>query len=62
MDDNALERLVRMETKLDAVLATNADLEHRVRSLERRQWPLPSLALLIAVISTIPGIVILFGG
>lgn len=30
--------MTRIETKLDAVLATKADHENRIRSLERKVW------------------------
>jgi hypothetical protein len=32
------ERLARIETKLDVVLAAHEDREIRIRSLERRYW------------------------
>lgn len=32
------ERLVRIETKLDAVLTNDKDKEKRLRSLERWRW------------------------
>lgn len=37
------ERLVRIETKLDAHLKTAEDHETRLRSVERKQWGIAGL-------------------
>lgn len=41
--------LVRIEVKLDHALSVGVDHENRLRALERSRWPLPALAVLIAV-------------
>lgn len=38
MDSESRERLVRIETKLDAALTIQADHEKRIRSAEKKQW------------------------
>ena len=38
MDAEDRERLVRIETKLDAALTVQTDHEARIRSGEKRQW------------------------
>ena len=38
MPDDALERLVRIETKLDSVVDGRADHESRLRHLEQWMW------------------------
>lgn len=38
MDNLDIERLVRIETKLDIVLAQHTDHEVRLRALERAKW------------------------
>lgn len=42
------ERLVRIETKLDAALSKDDDHEQRIRALERGRWPIPSVAVLLS--------------
>lgn len=53
------ERLVRIETKLDAALSKDDDHEQRIRALERARWPLPSAAVLLsagALVTTLVGL------
>lgn len=38
MGSDVIERLARIETKLDDALERGKDHEERVRSLEREQW------------------------
>jgi hypothetical protein len=38
MDQEVLERLTRIETKLDAAISRGDDHEHRLRRLERAVW------------------------
>jgi hypothetical protein len=38
MDNEVVERLTRIETKLDAALTIQADHEKRIRSGEKQQW------------------------
>lgn len=45
--------LARIETKLDQSIALGSDHERRIRILEARQWPLPSVAVLLSVASVI---------
>lgn len=49
MGESTDERLVRIETKLDAALAKNDDHEQRIRKLEQGRWPLPSMAVLVSM-------------
>ena len=53
VDPTTNDRLTRIEVKLDMALANHADHETRIRSLERGRWPLPSLAVLVAIGSLI---------
>lgn len=39
-----IERLIRIETKFDVVIATQADHEGRLRTLERAGWRLAGAA------------------
>lgn len=51
MDRNeVIERLVRIETKLDKSLSVADDHETRVRSLEREQWLHRGGASVVAVL------------
>ncbi|WP_433478135.1 hypothetical protein ACQPZP_14540 [Spirillospora sp. CA-142024] len=54
-EPTATDRLTRIETKLDVLIAQHdrvtADHEQRLRALERARWPLPSLAILVAAAS-----------
>lgn len=45
--------LARIEAKLDQSIALGSDHERRIRTLEARQWPLPSAAMLVSVASVI---------
>lgn len=45
--------LARIEGKLDHVIAQGSDHERRLRVLEARQWPLPSIAALMSVAALI---------
>lgn len=45
--------LARIETKLDNAIAGQADHERRIRILESRQWPLPSVAVALSVAAAI---------
>jgi hypothetical protein len=45
--------LARIETKLDNAIASGADHERRIRTLEARSWPLPSAAVLLSVAAVI---------
>ncbi len=49
--------LARIETKLDNAISIDADHERRLRVLEARQWPLPSVAVLLSVGSVILSLV-----
>lgn len=61
MDDPELIRtLTRIEAKLDHLAETytshltdHADHETRIRSLEKRVWAIPSMAVIIAIASAI---------
>lgn len=48
---------IAMNSKLDMVLRTDADHEARLRALERSKWPLPSIAVLVAVAGAITGVI-----
>jgi hypothetical protein len=52
-DQSTNDRLTRIEVKLDLALTNHQDHEARLRSLEKARWPLPSLAVLIALGSLI---------
>ena len=45
--------LARIEGKLDSLISARDDHERRLRVLEARQWPLPSLAVLLSVAAVI---------
>ena len=47
MDTNERDMLIRMETKLDVVLAGHTDHESRLRRLERVQWKMSGAASVI---------------
>lgn len=49
MNDEDRERLVRIETKLDHVIEGGNDRELRIRSLEKKVWAFPGLAILALV-------------
>ena len=53
VSDPTNDRLTRIEVKLDMALANHQDHETRIRSLERGRWPLPSIAVLVAIGSLI---------
>ena len=37
-EEDCIDRLARIETNLQAAIASDKDMEDRVRSLEKRQW------------------------
>jgi len=45
--------LARIEIKLDSALQMAADHEQRIRALESKSWPLPTVAVLVSVGSAI---------
>lgn len=45
--------LVRVETKIDAIVAKADDHEARLRILEKARWPLPSVGALTGVAGVI---------
>lgn len=52
--DLALATSVKVDvllTQHSELVKDNADHEQRIRALERRQWPLPTLAVLVAIAS-----------
>ncbi len=52
--DRKVDRLVDQHSDLSKDVADmKADHEARIRSLERGRWPLPSLAVLVAIASLI---------
>lgn len=51
--DESIERLVRMETKLDASLARTDDHEVRIRRLEERRWPLGPIGTVIGLLGVV---------
>ncbi len=53
-----LQRVTRIETKLDSALAVDRDHERRVRNLEKRQWFLSGVGAVIGAVLTKIG----FGG
>lgn len=55
MDEALIERLVRMETKLDLVLTRAEDHEVRLRALEERKWPLGPLGTVIGGLGVAAG-------
>jgi hypothetical protein len=38
MDHEVIDRLARIETKLDGFVTNTTDHEKRIRSVERKQW------------------------
>jgi len=50
--DGALQRLTRIETKLDAVLEIDRDHEHRLRSVENKQWWMSRAAAVIGLLGS----------
>lgn len=53
MDDATLQScLVRIETKLDAVIASKDDHERRLRALEQRVWYASGMAAALAALLT----------
>lgn len=46
-----IERLTRIETKLDHAISATDDHERRIRVLERARWPLPSVLAIVATLS-----------
>lgn len=52
-DREVLDRLTRIETKLDHAISGVDDHEKRIRALERARWPLPSLAALVSLVSVV---------
>lgn len=56
IDPTVAERLIRIETKLDAALSRGDDHETRIRALEKARWPIPSIAALVAVASLVVAI------
>lgn len=46
-------QLAVISQQLTTVTAAQSDHEQRLRTLERRQWPLPTLAALAAVIAAV---------
>lgn len=53
MNEDMLERLVRMETKLDAYLMRTEDHEVRLRAIEERKWPLGPIGTLLSAMGVI---------
>lgn len=49
--------LIRMETLLTSVVDDKNDHENRIRNLEARKFPLPTVAVLIALASLIASVV-----
>ena len=47
-----VERLARIETKLDAALATDADHEKRLRAVEKKQWWLSGVAAVVGFLAS----------
>ena len=56
-DQTTNDRLTRIEVKLDLALTNHQDHETRIRTLEKARWPLPSLAVLIALGSMITALI-----
>jgi len=50
--DGALQRLTRIETKLDAALECSEDHEHRLRSVENKQWWMSGAAAVIGFLAS----------
>lgn len=51
-EEDCIDRLARIETNLQAAIASDVDMENRVRSLEKRQWHfLGALAILGALLA-----------
>ena len=50
-----VQRLTRIETKLDAALECNQDHESRLRAVEHRQWWMSGVAAVIGFIASILG-------
>ena len=46
-----LERLIRIETKLEIMITDRLDHENRIRTLEKARWPLPSVAVIISMVA-----------
>lgn len=49
--------LARIEIKMDSVLNSVSDHEQRIRTLESKSWPLPTVAVLVSVASAIVSLV-----
>jgi len=47
-----------MDAELRRLMAENADHEHRLRNVERRQWPLPTLAIVVSALALVATLVI----
>ena len=47
----------QMNSKLDVLLRTDSDHEARLRALERSKWPLPSIAVLVALAGAVTGVI-----
>jgi TRAP-type uncharacterized transport system fused permease subunit len=47
----------QMNSKLDVLLLTDSDHEARLRALERSKWPLPSIAVLVALAGAVTGVI-----
>lgn len=59
-DPKLIEALTRIEMKLDHITGTyskhledHADHENRLRSLEKRLWAIPSMAVVISVATAV---------
>ena len=46
-EDEVIDRLARIETHLEGINGQRADHEHRLRSLEKRQWVLAGAAAVL---------------
>ena len=50
--EDVVQRLTRIETKLDAALECDKDHEKRLRAVEHRQWWMSGAAAIIGVIAS----------
>ena len=60
--DSVLERLVRMETKIDQILEANKDQETRIRTIERRVIAAVAAAIVVGTGAGQIDIAALLGG
>lgn len=52
--ESALERLARIETKIDTLLSSKSDHETRIRGLEKRSWLIAGAAVIVSAVA--PGL------